>query len=85
MKKPLNKFALLLWAIAVVMAAYNMWSIYNLFQTVSELPPGAHANIMFGSAWRTVSAVLVQSSVLISLGVLIEMVDQIRGHVTRTR
>jgi hypothetical protein len=83
MKKPLNKFALLLWAIAIVGAAFNIWSLHILFHTAGGLLPAARLTILSGSVWRTVNAVLVQSAILVSLGMLIEMVDQIRWQILR--
>jgi hypothetical protein len=83
MKKPLNKFALLLWVLALVLAMGEAWTFYGAWQMASALPSTDRIYVFSGGLWRNAGAVLMQSAVLGSLGLLIEMVDQVRCTVAR--
>ncbi len=83
MNKPPNKFALLLWALALVLAMGEAWTFYGAWRMASALPSTDRIYVFSGGLWRNAGGVLMQSAVLGSLGLLIEMVDQVRCTVAR--
>lgn len=80
MKKPINKFAVALWVIAAAFAVYNLWSLYTAVNMASALHTKFGDTIyLAGEGFTRVALSLILGcSQLVALGILIEMVDQIR-------
>jgi hypothetical protein len=73
MKKPIHRFAFLLWVVA---GAFVLIEIVLLF----ALPRGrvVDPNVILFNTWLTIRSMVATSLELASLGLLVEMVDQIR-------
>ena len=73
MKKPIHRFAFLLWVVA---GAFFLIEIVLLF----DLPRGraVDPNVFLFNIWLTTRGTITTSLELASLGLLVEMVDQIR-------
>lgn len=77
MKKPLNKFAICLWALAVMYVIAEVWAYLYFYHMGSELlklgsPP------QFPAFLNTPPSLVLSAAVLASLGVLVEIGDKIR-------
>ena len=81
MKKPINKVALVLWVIAVLVAAAEMGSLVLLRQSMAGLASQAgETYLVVNSLWAVLRGAVLSSSQLVALGVIIELVDQIRWN-----
>jgi hypothetical protein len=77
MKKPANKFAGVLWIIAVVVL------FAEPIDSVVDLIRQGEAADWIALFWKTVESTIPYSAMLAGLAVLIELVDQIRWQVTQ--
>jgi hypothetical protein len=82
MKKPLNKVALALWIIAALFVLGEAWSMVDMFRTAAEMHD-AQYYLVGGSISRLVQSTVVSAAMLTGMGVLIELVDQIRWTLIR--
>jgi hypothetical protein len=82
MKKPINKLAVALWIVAIVYAAGEVWSLCSALRFAGNLQGtyGGHSYIVTGTVWKIAQSIVLVCSQLIALGILIEMVDQIRWN-----
>ena len=85
MKKPVNKFAIAFWAIAAVFAVADVWAfwtatLYNPYDGYIPL----HTNVV-EMLRRMVESVLSISGEFVALGVVIEILDQIRWNTIRPK
>lgn len=85
MKKPINKFAVVLWIVATAYALAGSWSFYTIMQLSGDIQHayGGHAYFVVGTAQRYLEPLVVVFCELVALGLLIEMVDQIRWNLAR--
>jgi hypothetical protein len=80
MKKPVDRFAIALWVLAVVVILGTAFSEYSVQFYVQRAEPNITLYEVVGSAWRLVSAGIATAALIAGLGVLIELVDQIRWN-----
>jgi hypothetical protein len=78
MKKPLNKFSLALWIVVVAYIAGQLWWFYTAAELTREFASRDSIYYLPDSLWKIVQSVITTGGLLSSLGVLIELVDQIR-------
>lgn len=84
MKKPLNKVALALWIVAILFVAGQLWSLGDMFRSISQLRgTGDNIYMVGGSIQRIIQSIVGTAAMLTALGVLIELVDQIRWTIVR--
>jgi hypothetical protein len=81
MKKPINKFAVAMWVAAAVVAVLNAFQFREL-QALTQQSAGfvglSHLPMQF--ILRSISGVIMPTVLLIGLGALIEILDQIRWN-----
>ena len=81
MKKPINKFAVVLWVAAVVVAVLNAFQLEEI-QSITQQSAGIagfnHLPMQF--ILRSLSGIIMPAVTLAGLGALIEIVDQIRWN-----
>jgi hypothetical protein len=79
MRKTLNTFSLALWIVAAIYVVAEAWALYDITQL------RAHAGIAPSppAIWDGFRAIVMDSVILVSFGVLIELVDRIRWHIER--
>jgi hypothetical protein len=81
MKKPLNKFALALWVLAVLVILGEFASFASMREGLHDLPKQGGENFFVAGAFWTMFRAGVLSGVqMATYGVLIELVDQIRWN-----
>lgn len=84
MKKPLNKVALALWITAILFVAGELWSLGDMLRSISQLRgTGDNIYMVGGSIERIIQSIVGTAAMLTALGVLIELVDQIRWTIVR--
>jgi hypothetical protein len=79
MKKPINKFALAIWAAAFALAlmdVFQTWSIYNNLSAVSR--EVSESPLVLQSVVQAATGFLFQIGMLAGIGALIEVADRIR-------
>jgi hypothetical protein len=85
MSKPVNKFSLALWAGAIIFPLIELWIIY--YGALHPEPlSGIQAPSPLGAlalTWRYIPRDAVLGLQLAALGVIIELVDQIRWNAMR--
>jgi hypothetical protein len=81
-KKPVNKFAVALWVLAAVVLVGEVGQTLSLLQSMSNPDPAAHAlgNIVGRGMWFALLGSVSTPAQLAGLGVLIEILDQIRWN-----
>lgn len=79
MNKPFNKFTVGLWALAVIVAAFDCWSIHGDIQNLKTVARPGDTSIVFFFLRGSLS-MFVSVSTLGGLGYLIELVDQVRWN-----
>jgi hypothetical protein len=82
MKKPVNKVALALWILAALFVVGELWSLGDMFQSAARFHQD-EIYLIGGSIERIVQSIVGTAALLTALGVLIELVDQIRWTVVR--
>ena len=89
MKKPFNKFALLLWVLAVLAPIIRVAGIGRIYQTLLRSPPptGQSVNniLVYSTAAAEISGILLTFGQLAALAIIIELIDQIRWNATHSR
>lgn len=85
MKKPINKFAVALWVMAIAFAVYDLWSLFAAVNMASELHSryGDTIYVVGGTISKIVLSLVSGCGQFVALGILIEMVDQIRWTLAR--
>jgi len=80
MKKPIHKFALALWVLAAIYAVSELVAVYQAFSLANGLGArsGNATYLVAGAIWNIARVTVLACSQIIGLGLLIEMVDQIR-------
>jgi hypothetical protein len=78
MKKPVNKFALFAWIVAVVVALANVTEIWTLSASFAHLSQREGAGLLSPVVTRLLTGMLVQVVELAGLGAIIELIDHIR-------
>ena len=79
MKKPINKFAVTMWIFAGVVAILNTFEVWSIVENMRLVAREAgQAYLVTGTILRSIGAVIAPVVLLIGLGALIELVDQIR-------
>ena len=73
MKKPINRFAVALWILAALFAVTDI-GIYLLTLPVGYVAP----LVLFGNVLGTAMRALLFASQPAALGIIIELIDQIR-------
>jgi len=79
MRKPINKFALVIWVIALALAlmdVFQTWNIYNNLSAVSR--EVLERPFVVQSVVQAVTGFLFQIGMLAGIGALIEVADRIR-------
>jgi hypothetical protein len=86
-KKPVNKFAVTLWVLAVVVLIGELGQTISLLQSMSDAGPAAQiaGNIMGRGMWFALLGSLSTPAQLAGLGVIIEILDQIRWNTDSRR
>jgi hypothetical protein len=82
MKKPLNKISPTLWICAVLFVLARAWTFVTMFQTTAEMRAGTYYLVIDGIS-RLVQSTVAVAATLTGMGVLIELVDQIRWTLVR--
>jgi hypothetical protein len=82
MKKPINKFAVALWVLAAVLFASDITQIVALFSTLSIMKDvaGPIQGQTFYVVQRAIGASIAAPAQLAGLGVIVELIDQIRWN-----
>lgn len=82
MKKPLNKFAIVMWVTAVVVPLFNMASTYETYSHLHAMTNGGGDSnelyLIYQSLAAGIGGNIVTAVKLVGLGALIELIDQIR-------
>jgi hypothetical protein len=81
MKKPLNKVALALWALAALVIVGEACSLAVLDRGMhmSEAAGGS-VYLVIGSIWNMVRSTVMSAAVLAAFGMIVELLDQIRWN-----
>jgi hypothetical protein len=82
--KPLNKVALLVWALAAVsliLNAVEFWGTYQNFAGLRE--QAGEASLWWSMLARSTSTIVMQFAALVGLGTLIEIADRILWQVRK--
>jgi hypothetical protein len=76
MKKPVNKFAVALWIVAAIVLLGEIALVDTVRQTVAARPGVSSFSLL----WASIRVALQSASQLAALGVIIELIDQIRWN-----
>ena len=81
MEKSINKFAIVLWISAALVAVSNLAEIYFALDGMSSLARQAgEAPLAFRGFFSAISGTITPVAMLIGIAALIEIVDQIRWN-----
>ncbi len=81
MKKPVNKFAVGLWVVAVIVLIGGVGSLASMHEALRySMQQGDTIFQVAGSTWRSVLLSLLPAVQLAAFGVIIELIDQIRWN-----
>jgi hypothetical protein len=82
LKKPINKFAVVLWVLAAVLFASDVTQIFALFSTLSTMKDMASPiqGQTFYVFQRSIGASIAAPAQLAGLGIIVELIDQIRWN-----
>ena len=84
MKKPINKVALALWALAVLVAIGEVCSFAVIQHGIQRsAAAGDTVYLVVGGIWNMVRSAVISSAALVALGMMVELLDQIRGNTAR--
>jgi hypothetical protein len=81
MKKPINKVAVALWILAALAVVGEVCSYLLLHKMMAET--AQHGDTVYeivGSTWNWAKSAIVLTAQLVALGVIIELIDQIRWN-----
>jgi hypothetical protein len=80
-KKPVNKFAIFLWVLALIVFVGDVTSLVQMPHFVDEATGGSGTwKLTFNEVWLFVGKGLISSAIIAAFGYLIELVDQIRWN-----
>ena len=81
MKKPINKFAVAMWVTAGIVACLNAIEVWAIAESMRDVArQAAETYVVVQGVLRAASAIVAPTILLIGLGALIELVDQIRWN-----
>jgi hypothetical protein len=81
MKKPINKFAVALWVVAVIVLIGGVGSLVSMQAMLrTTMQQGDTIYEVVGSSWRIIAGSLLPAVQLAAFGVIIELIDQIRWN-----
>lgn len=80
MKKPVNKFAVALWIAAVLVFVAVSTQFLAMYQSASEMAGRGETIYIVAHVWSTLISGIGAPVQLAALGVIIELVDQIRWN-----
>jgi hypothetical protein len=81
MKKPLNKISILLWVAAVLVATINIAQIYFSVEGLQALyREASETHLAVRTFLAALDGTITPVAILIGLGALIEIADQIRSN-----
>ena len=81
MKKPINKFAVALWVLAVVVIAAEAMQFVTAVESAKQLAAqDDHLYLVAGATEKILLAGLLAAAQLSAFGVIIELIDQIRWN-----
>ena len=84
MKKPLNKVALALWIVAILFVLIEIWTTVDMYRSMTQIHgDGDNVYLVGGSIQRIIQSTVGATAMLAGLGMLIELVDQIRWTIVR--
>ena len=84
MKKPFNKVAVALWVIAILFVLIEIWTTVDMYRSMTQIHgEGDNVYLVGGSIQRIVQSTVGAAAMLVGLGMLIELVDQIRWTIVR--
>jgi hypothetical protein len=83
MKKPVNKVAFVLWIAAALFALEEAWTLYGTYETAARMRASDQIYLSPDGIWAIIRSVFLSIAMLTGIGVLIELVDQIRWVVGR--
>jgi hypothetical protein len=79
MKKPVNKFAVLLWVLAAVALIGEAGSAVATWENMQGLLHEAgESYLAIAAVWSAVRSAILYTGLLAASGVIIELIDQIR-------
>jgi len=81
MKKPVNKFAVVLWVVAASLLVGEAWyatATWKNTQAVFQEYGGTY--FAFVTLWNTIRSAILSTGELVALGVIVELIDQIRWN-----
>jgi hypothetical protein len=80
-KKPINKFAMLLWLLAVFAFLFQLLSLHLWAEDAKTiLHETGDAYVVVPTIFKVLTAELVAGAQLAAFGVIIELIDQIRWN-----
>jgi len=79
-KKPINKFAVVLWVLAVVIFGVEVEQVFSIISTMREAQGAMGGNAVDYAILRSLGAFVATPLQVAALGVIIEFVDQIRWN-----
>jgi hypothetical protein len=78
MKKPINKFAVALWVLAVIVLIGGAGSLESMREALRySVEQGGTIFQVAGSSWTIIVGSLLPAAQLAAFGIIIELVDQI--------
>lgn len=81
MKKPINKFAVALWVVAVIVLIGGVGALASMQAMLrTTMQQGDTIYEVAGSSWRIIAGSLLPAVQLAAFGVIIELIDQIRWN-----
>ena len=86
MKKPINKFAVALWIVAVLVFVAVSTQFLTMYQSAREMAGrGETIYIVAHNVWGTLISGIGAPVQLAALGIIIELIDQIRWNALQQR
>jgi len=79
MKKPINKIAVAIWIVAGVLFLGDTYSFLRLREVMAHYTQ-PDASLLPSQLWSIVHSGLFTLAFLVGVGIIIELVDQIRWH-----
>jgi len=83
-KKPINKVALALWALAVLVVIGEACSFAIIQHGIQRsAATGDTVYLVVGGIWNMVRSTVISAGALVALGMMVELLDQIRRNTVR--
>lgn len=80
MKKPINKFAVALWVLAVLVLLAEAGQYGSIIEAMKKFAGQESTQLVEGSLWRFLVSGVLSAAQLAAFGIVIELVDQIRWN-----